>query len=466
MIELRYLLLFLLFQIVSTVQIDGQSIVDPDLLIIGRDELPINGELVTDTFFFFDEHKVAVRFGTLIDRADWSPDSIGQGSFAFGTNTRALGEASIALGNNTNAQGKESVAMGYQSNALGFRSVAIGVQCESSGTGSIALGDKTRTENSGSVALGGGTIASGFVSTAIGNFTRAIGNSSIATGHITESIGFGSTAMGFNTKALGFASTSMGNGTQINSSSGLAIGLYNDTIRSAAGGASFSDPLFIVGNGVDASNLSNAMVVRNNGTVGIGTNGGDAKLDVRGLGASNEPHLLLVDENPTVSNPRVYARLSDNASLATSHYWEFNTLAKPGNDHANAKWNFFYAGSGKNILQLQGNGNVFLDGNIAVTSDRRLKSNIRSVSDRASDLLQLGGYSYNRSSSEAYEIGLIAQEVEEYFPELVIENDEGYKTVNYDGLIPVLIEALKAEKEKHKELEMRFSKLEEAVFND
>jgi len=38
--------------------------------------------------------------------------------------------------------------------------------------------------------------------------------------------------------------------------------------------------------------------------------------------------------------------------------------------------------------------------------------------------------------------------------------------VNYDGLIPVLIEALKAEKEKHKELEMRFSKLEEAVFNN
>ena len=121
------------------------------------------------------------------------------------------------------------------------------------------------------------------------------------------------------------------------------------------------------------------------------------------------------------SNPRVYSRMSDSTSMKSNHYWEHNSLSRPDNDHANAKWNFFYAGSGKNILQLVGNGNVFLDGSIAVTSDRRLKSNIQSVSDRASDLLQLGGYTYNRTSSDASEIGLIAQEVEKHFPELVID---------------------------------------------
>jgi len=39
--------------------------------------------------------------------------------------------------------------------------------------------------------------------------------------------------------------------------------------------------------------------------------------------------------------------------------------------------------------------------------------------------------------------GLIAQEVEKLFPELVNTDDKGYKSMNYNGLIPHLIEAVK-----------------------
>jgi Chaperone of endosialidase len=52
------------------------------------------------------------------------------------------------------------------------------------------------------------------------------------------------------------------------------------------------------------------------------------------------------------------------------------------------------------------------------------------------------------------DLGVIAQEVEEVFPELVHTGPDGYKTVNYLGLIAPLIEALK-------ELDARVEALEE-----
>ena len=57
---------------------------------------------------------------------------------------------------------------------------------------------------------------------------------------------------------------------------------------------------------------------------------------------------------------------------------------------------------------------------------------------------------------ERPEIGVIAQEVEAMFPELVQVNDRGFKTVNYQGLIAPLIEAVK-------ELDDRLSAIEERL---
>jgi len=427
--------------------------------IFGRAQLPLSTEMVTDTFFFFDRDLGAFRAGASRN-SNWSTDNVGVYSMAWGNGATASGLNSTAWGSsNTRSRGESSTAWGGATISSGRYATSWGVTTEANGFGGTVWGLNSKAMSSYATAWGSANEATGTFSTTWGSNNKAIGPTTTAWGQACEADAGLSTAWGLRTKARGANSSVSGIGTIANADNSFVIGQYNDTIVTAnVGSPGLADPLFIIGNGSGPSFESNAMVVRKNGTVGIGTNGGDAKLDVRGLGASNEPHLLLVDENPTASFPRVYARLSDTESLAASHYWEFNALAKPGNDHANAKWNFFYAGSGKNILQLQGNGNVFLDGNVAVTSDQRLKSNIQSVSDRASDLLQLGGYTYNRKSSEASEIGLIAQEVEEYFPELVIENDEGYKTVNYDGLIPVLIEIIKNQEERIEKLENENSK--------
>ena len=50
-------------------------------------------------------------------------------------------------------------------------------------------------------------------------------------------------------------------------------------------------------------------------------------------------------------------------------------------------------------------------------------------------------------------IGLLAQDIKNVFPELVSEDDHEMLTVNYQGLIPVLINALKEQDAKISRLE-------------
>jgi hypothetical protein len=59
--------------------------------------------------------------------------------------------------------------------------------------------------------------------------------------------------------------------------------------------------------------------------------------------------------------------------------------------------------------------------------------------------------------------GVLAQEVEQVFPELVSTTSEGIKQVNYTGLVGVLIEAVKELKAKNDALEKRVAELEKLV---
>ena len=55
--------------------------------------------------------------------------------------------------------------------------------------------------------------------------------------------------------------------------------------------------------------------------------------------------------------------------------------------------------------------------------------------------------------SGKYTLGVVAQEVEEVFPELVTTDDEGFKSVNYNGLVGALIETVKCLQSKVEDLE-------------
>jgi hypothetical protein len=74
-------------------------------------------------------------------------------------------------------------------------------------------------------------------------------------------------------------------------------------------------------------------------------------------------------------------------------------------------------------------------------SDLTLKTNIQSISNPIAKILQINGVTFNWRESNKPSVGIIAQEIEKIFPELV--NGENPKTVNYNGLIGLLIEAIK-----------------------
>jgi hypothetical protein len=75
--------------------------------------------------------------------------------------------------------------------------------------------------------------------------------------------------------------------------------------------------------------------------------------------------------------------------------------------------------------------------------------------------MKIDGKSYTMKSNEKVnKIGLLAQEIEEVFPELVreAEDKDGTLSVNYQGLIPVLINAIKEQQDQIEELKSLLSK--------
>jgi hypothetical protein len=121
-------------------------------------------------------------------------------------------------------------------------------------------------------------------------------------------------------------------------------------------------------------------------------------------------------------------------------------------------------------------------------SDQRLKTNAKVITSAVAKLQQISGYEYDMNTAEygkyiskqAHRIGVMAQEVEKVFPDLVVEkfipanntkfsrgennteqhDGQKFKAVNYDGLIPVLIEAVKEQQREIEELKAQIKALE------
>lgn len=95
----------------------------------------------------------------------------------------------------------------------------------------------------------------------------------------------------------------------------------------------------------------------------------------------------------------------------------------------------------------------------ASTSDRNLKDSVLTIDTALGKIEQIGGYEFTWNSNIQDErigkrdYGVIAQEVEEILPHAVNINSRGYKTVNYNSLIPLLIEAVKELSGRVEELE-------------
>ena len=276
----------------------------------------------------------------------------------------ATGYAATALGYLTTASGNRSTATGNNTVASGHQSTSMGELTTASGRETLASGNSTTASGDYSTAMGLSTTASGAQSTAMGRLTTASGISSLALGYSTTASGHQSISAGNSSNASASYSTSIGYGSVASDFASTVIGQYNSSGSSVTNNAtsfSTSNTAFVIGNGADSSNKSDAFKVMFNG-------------------------------DTTVSN------------------------------------------------------DLTVSGDVVISSDARLKSNIVSLGSTLPKLLLIDGKSYEMKGKQ--KIGVLAQEIKEVFPELVSEDDNEMLAVNYQGLVPVLINALKEQESK------------------
>lgn len=96
-------------------------------------------------------------------------------------------------------------------------------------------------------------------------------------------------------------------------------------------------------------------------------------------------------------------------------------------------------------------GDICATGTIGACSDARFKTDVEPITNSLERILKLRGvmYRWKQDDYPDYQfdnrrhIGVIAQELEKQFPELVMTDDDGYKSVDYSRLTPILVEAVK-----------------------
>lgn len=416
--------------------------------------------------------KGAFRVGGLesFSSAFWNRDSVGFYSFASGLNSKATGDFSTALGY-SNATGQYSTATGF-------------------------------------------AFARGFCSTAMGNGSQAIGENSSAFGSSTAT-GLRSTSFG-DSEAFGNWSTSMGYLTEAKAFGSISMGEFNDNLDTPDNfNPQPSDRLFQLGNGSSFNNRNNALTILRNGNMGIGNNTPNARLqfpnDINqrklvlyetanndhqfyGFGVTSsvlryqtattgDDHVFYAGTSASTSQELM--RLRGVGFLGIGNYPEFrldvsgrmrvrsggdanNSAGINFNNNDNSLLHSFlgvrtdnelgiygYAGSpGWRFYVNTNTGNGFLQGTLNQASDARLKKNIAPLAHTLAAIQQLNGYTYNwkDDANPDEQIGLLAQELQKVYPQLVKENDKGILAVNYGGMVPVLLAAIKEQQQQIEEL--------------
>ncbi|WP_299216158.1 hypothetical protein [uncultured Aquimarina sp.] len=210
------------FDTTNNVTSNSNGTIDTDDFVFGSTQLDnISNNTDDNARMFFDKDKAAFRAGIVNDLSEgtpipgdlWDDANIGYGSVALGADNAAKAGGSVVLGSNNSIESASSSSI-----ALGLSNIING-----SALSAFAVGD--------------GNTASGNFAGAIGAGNTVGGNSNIA----------------------------IGRGLTTNNKDAIALGYFNTEIVGSPGVPNPNQPLLILGNGTDAMNTSNALVMLHNG---------------------------------------------------------------------------------------------------------------------------------------------------------------------------------------------------------
>ena len=386
--------------------------------------------------------------------------NIGTGGGSVATNT-AFGAGAL----NANTSGSNNVAVGQNCMALnttGANNTAIGRDASygnTTGTNNTALGYR---------ALDGNTASSntGIGADALRSNTTASNNTAVGyQAGYTNATGIGNVFVG---RAAGYTSNGSGNA-------------YNTIVGDSAGySLTTGTSNTFIGSSATANSSGYFVTTGSKNTIIGGYSGNQGSLDIRT--ASN--HIVLSDGD---GNPRFYIN-NDAQSFSSCSVgdfiqkWSLGTTSTDGlivtypTVTPNNTSRFFFRGSDSTNTKID----IYSSGTISnrtgtynTLSDAKLKENIVDATPKLNKLMDVKVRNYNLIGDELKQIGFVAQELEQVFPNLIDnvpdfdENREPTgevtKGVKLTVMIPILVKAIQEQQALITSLTTRITALEAKV---
>jgi hypothetical protein len=370
-----------------------------------------------------------------------------------GNHNNAFGQAALSM----NTIGTGNTAMGHGSltaNISGNYNAAYGfssLQSNTTGSYNVAIGMwslKTNTTGSGNIANGYNALASNTT----GAYNIANGYNSLA----NNTTGGNNTANGHNS----LANNTTGNGNVANGNDALSA---NTTGTSNVANGDHS----LVHNTTGSYNAANGPYALQFNTAGDGNVGnGYQALNGTTIGNYNNANGYNSGITNTIGNYNTY--LGSGADATANNFDKATAIGY--NAKVGASNSLVLGGTGADAVnvgigtttpteRLQVQGNLYVSGMVYNPSDRRYKEHITTIPNALANVIKLRGVTYtiknefkNKGLGTGIQVGVIAQELEQVYPQLVQTDANGYKAVDYAKLCPILIEAIKELKTQNEAL--------------
>jgi hypothetical protein len=207
--------------------------------------------------------------------------------------------------------------------------------------------------------------------------------------------------------------------------------------------------LYIYPGGYAASNGN--VIFNTTGNIGIGTTAPGRQLTVAGATG-----IMRLQDNDNTDRSGAVAYLEFSTSDASRIGYVGDGV--PGSANM-----YIVADAGSVVALAGANSCTYSSGSSwSCSSDKRLKKNIQPVEHSLGRLSSLHGVTFQWKDKRhpGVHYGLIAQDVEAVYPEMVSEDERGFKSIDYSAFVAPLIEAVKELKAENDTLRARLDALE------